>query len=71
MLCEIEHAEPQGPAIAAWRGRDDFAAFLARQSDWSCAGWDPAEPVFHMEAPWRYSGQRLTRATLKRFVPFW
>jgi hypothetical protein len=71
ILCEIEHAEPQGPAIATWRDRDDFVTFLARQSDWSCAGWDPAEPVFHMEAPWRYSGQRLTRATLKRFVPFW
>lgn len=71
ILCEIEHAEPQGPAIATWRDRDDFVTFLTRQSDWSCAGWDPAEPVFHLEAPWRYSGQRLTRATLKGFVPFW
>ena len=71
MLCEIENAEPAGPPIAAWQDRDAFVAFLARQSDWSCAGWDPAEPVFHMQAPWRYGRQRLTRAALKRFVPFW
>ena len=71
VLCEVERIVPQGPAIAEWRGRDDFIAFLARQSDWSCAGWNPAEPVFHLDAPWRHRRQRLTRATLKRFVPFW
>lgn len=71
ILCEIENSEPMGPAIAAWRDRDDFVTFLARQSDWSCAGWDPTEPVFALNAPWRYRDQRLTRATLKRFVPFW
>ena len=56
---EVERIVPQGPAIAEWRGRDDFIAFLARQSDWSCAGWNPAEPVFHLDAPWRHRRQRL------------
>ncbi|MBR0651282.1 hypothetical protein GXW78_16540 [Roseomonas terrae] len=71
VLCEIEHSEVQGPPIASWHDRDEFITFLMRQSDWSCAGWDPAEPVFHLDAPWRHHLQRLTRAALKRFVPFW
>lgn len=70
-LCEIEQGQPEGPAIMTWQDRDSFVTFLARQSDWSCAGWEPAEPVFHLQAPWRYGRQRLTRALLKRFVPFW
>ncbi len=71
MLCEVEHAQAAGPAIAAWQDRDAFVAFLARQSDWSCAGWEANEPAFAMDAPWRRRGQRITRAMLKRFVPFW
>lgn len=71
MLCEIQDGHFPGPAIAAWTKREDFVAFFARQSDWSCSGWEPAEPVFHTEDPWLRSNQRLTRAILEWFVPFW
>jgi hypothetical protein len=71
MLCEIQDGHLPGPPMATWRSREEFVAFFARQSDWSCSGWETAEPVFYTDDPWSRSNQRLTRAILKRFVPFW
>lgn len=71
MLCEIQDGHVPGPTIASWRNSEDFIAFFARQSDWTCSGWEPSEPVFYTEDPWRRSNQRLTRAIITRFVPPW
>lgn len=71
VLCEIQDGHLPGPPIATWTGRDDFVAFFARQSDWTCSGWDAAEPVFFTEDPWRRSNQRLTRKIIEGFLPFW
>ncbi|MBR0681123.1 hypothetical protein GXW74_11545 [Roseomonas eburnea] len=71
MLCEIQDGHIPGPPIATWTNGEDFVAFFARQSDWTCSGWEPAEPVFYTDDPWHRSNQRLTRAILNRFVPFW
>lgn len=71
MLCEIQDGHMPGPALASWRNGEDFVPFFARQSDWTCSGWEPSEPVFYTEDPWRRSNQRLTRAIIRRFVPLW
>jgi hypothetical protein len=71
MLCEIQDGYFPGPAIARWPDQEAFVAFFARQSDWSCSGWEPAEPVFYTDDPWRRSNQRLTRAVIRRFLPLW
>ncbi|WP_426956452.1 hypothetical protein [Muricoccus radiodurans] len=68
ILAEIQDGYDPGPHIATWTDRDDFISFFARQSDLTCSGWDPAEPVFHTEDPWRRNNQRLTRAVLRRFL---
>ncbi|NMJ41022.1 hypothetical protein GWK16_07210 [Roseomonas sp. JC162] len=71
MLCEIQDGHQPGPPIAQWPDRDAFVAFFARQSDWTCSGWEPAEPVFYTDDPWARSNQRLTRAIIEGFLPFW
>ncbi|HYF08566.1 MAG TPA: hypothetical protein VD970_13155 [Acetobacteraceae bacterium] len=67
-LCEIEDGHRDGHAIAEWTSEEEFVAFFARQTDWSCAGFDPAEPVFHTEDSWAQGNQRLTRAILERYA---
>lgn len=71
VLCEIQDGFLPGSALARWSDRDAFVAFFARQSDWSCSGWEPAEPVFYTDDPWRRSNQRLSREVIERFLPFW
>jgi len=70
-LCEIQDGYYPSHTLACWREEEDFVAFFARQSDWSCSGWEPGEPVFYTEDPWRRSNQRLTKVILRRFVPLW
>lgn len=67
-LCEILDGHHPGEAIAEWRSRDDFVAFFAEQSDYSCSGWDESSPVFFTSDEWHRNNQRLTRAKLLRFV---
>ncbi|MBY0337002.1 MAG: hypothetical protein K2X11_10330 [Acetobacteraceae bacterium] len=67
-LCEIEDGFAHGkPAIVEWKDEASFVAFFARQSDWSCAGFDPAEPVFFTGDCWARGNQRLRRAEVERF----
>lgn len=67
-LCDIDDGWHPGEAIAEWRSRDEFVAFFAEQSDYSCSGWDETSPVFFTEDEWHRNNQRLTRDKLLRFV---
>ncbi|MFA7413826.1 MAG: hypothetical protein WC048_05020 [Rhizobium sp.] len=69
MLCDIFDGGGQtGDPITAWADEADFVAFFARQSDFSCSGWDEGEPVFHSDDTWYRNNQRLTRAAIDRFL---
>jgi hypothetical protein len=59
---------PHGPPIAAFTDEAAFTAFLSRQSDFTCSGWDPGEPAFFTADAWARNNQRLTRAKLYRFL---
>lgn len=67
-LCEILDGHHPGEAIAEWRSREDFVAFFAEQSDYSCSGWDESSPVFFTGDEWHRNNQRLTRKKLLSFV---
>ncbi len=67
-LCDILDGHHPGEAIAEWRSREDFVAFFAEQSDYSCSGWDETSPVFFTSDEWHRNNQRLTRAKLLRFA---
>ncbi len=67
-LCDILDGHYPGEAIAEWRSREDFVAFFAEQSDYSCSGWDESSPVFATSDDWYRNNQRLTREKLRRFV---
>ena len=67
-LCEILDGHHPGEANAEWRSREDFVAFFAEQSDYSCSGWDESSPVFFTSDEWHRNNQRLTRKKLLRFV---
>jgi len=41
---------------------------MARQSDFSCSGWDPAELVFFTTDEWARNNQHITREKLYRFL---
>lgn len=66
-LCDILDGYYPGEAIAEWCSREDFVAFFAEQSDYSCSGWDESSPVFFTSDDWHRNNQRLTRAKLLRF----
>lgn len=67
-LCEIDDGWHPGEAIAQWRSREEFVAFFAEQSDYSCSGWSEASPVFFSSDEWYRNNQRLTREKLRRFA---
>lgn len=67
-LCDILDGYYPGEAIAEWCSREDFVAFFAEQSDYSCSGWDESSPVFFTSDDWHRNNQRLTREKLRRFV---
>jgi hypothetical protein len=67
-LCDILDGHHPGEAIAEWRSREDFVAFFAEQSDYSCSGWDESSPVFFTDDEWHRNNQRLTREELLDFV---
>lgn len=68
-LCDAEDGGMSfGSTIAEWTDEDEFVAFFARQSDYSCSGWDPGEPVFATDDAWYRNNQRLTREALEGFV---
>lgn len=67
-LCDILDGHHPGKAIAEWRSRDEFVAFFAEQSDYSCSGWDEDSPVFFTDDEWHRNNQRFTREKLLRFV---
>ncbi len=69
VLCDIfDGGGATGDVIAAWREEADFVAFFARQSDFSCSGWDIGEPVFFTEDAWYRNNQRLTARSIDRFA---
>lgn len=57
-----------GDPIASWNSEADFVAFFARQSDFTCSGWDAKEPVFFTEDRWAQNNQRLTADVIRKFV---
>lgn len=67
-LCDILDGHHAGNAIAEWTKKEDFVAFFAEQSDFSCSGWDETSPVFATADEWQRNNQRLTRAKLWRFL---
>jgi hypothetical protein len=67
-LCDILDGYHPGEAVAEWRSREEFVAFFAEQSDYSCSGWDEASPVFFTSDEWHRNNQRLTREKLQRFL---
>jgi hypothetical protein len=67
-LCRIDDGIFGGPPIAAWSDEASFVAFFARQSDWSCSGMEPAEPVFFTSDEWERCNQRLMRRHLEEFL---
>lgn len=68
-LCDVEDGGAYfGEPIAQWFSEDEFVAFFARQSDYSCSGWDEGELVFFSADSWYRNNQRLTRAVLRRFL---
>ena len=69
MLCDVyDGGRDLGEPIASWREEAEFTTFLARQSDFSCSGWDGSEPVFFSEDSWYRNNQRLTRAVIERYL---
>lgn len=68
-LCDVQDAGGHfSRPIAAWADEDAFVAFFARQSDYSCSGWDADEPIFFTTDTWYRNNQRLRRDVLERFV---
>ena len=68
-LCDIQDGGySTGEPIAAWRTEAAFVAFFARQSDYTCSGWDATEPVFATDDEWYRNNQRLTRDLLQQFA---
>jgi len=68
-LCDVEDGGGSfGKPIAQWFDEAAFVAFFAKQSDYSCSGWDESEPTFFTTNDWYRNNQRLTRDVLRRFV---
>lgn len=67
-LCGIQDGAWPMPTIAEWTSEDAFVAFFARQSDWTCSGMEPGEPVFFTEDEHDRCNQRLTRRHLEAFA---
>lgn len=66
-LMEVEDGWGRS-TLAAWTDLDAFVEFWARQSDFSCGGWDPAEPLFHAADEWARGNQRITRERLLEYL---
>ena len=68
-LCDLQDGGYlTGSPIAEWRTEAAFVAFFARQSDFTCSGWDAGEPVFASDDEWYRNNQRLTRERLEQLV---
>ncbi|WP_332691871.1 hypothetical protein [Bosea sp. (in: a-proteobacteria)] len=67
-LCDILDGHHPGPAIAEWTSKEEFVAFFAEQSDFSCSGWDESAAIFFTTDEWHRNNQRLTRQKLQRFL---
>lgn len=67
-LCDVSDGRDFGDPIALWRDETEFTAFFSRQSDFTCSGWDEAEPVFFSQDSWYRNNQRLTRAVIERYL---
>ena len=69
VLCDIFDGGGQtGDPITAWGDETDFVAFFARQSDFSCSGWDERESFFHATDPWYRNNQRITGAAIDAWL---
>jgi hypothetical protein len=69
VLCDVfDGGGHTGDPIAGWDDQTGFVAFFARQSDFSCSGWDESQPVFHSGDPWYRNNQRITAAVIDSFV---
>ncbi len=54
--------------VGSWASEGEFVAFLAAQSDLSCGGADPGEPLLFTAEPFLLNNQRLSRAQLEAYV---
>ncbi len=68
-LCDVQDGgHSYGEPIAQWFDEEAFVAFFAKQSDYSCSGWDESEPTFFTTDSWYRNNQRLRRDVLERFL---
>lgn len=68
-LCDVQDAgQRYGEPITQWADEEAFVAFFAKQSDYSCSGWDESEPIFFTSDSWYRNNQRLRRDVLERFL---
>ena len=69
VLCEVEDGGAYThTTMASWQQKEPFVEFFARQSDFTCSGWDPSEPTFATDDEWHRNNQRLTRKVFERFL---
>ncbi|WP_325446183.1 hypothetical protein [Pararhizobium sp.] len=69
MLCDsYDGGHNFGDAKITWQTEATFVAFWARQSDYSCSGWEAGEPVFFSDDSWYRNNQRLTRDVLTTYL---
>lgn len=68
-LCDVHDGGMSfSKPIVEWSNEEEFVAFFARQSDYSCSGWDSNEPVFFTTDSWYRNNQRLRRDVLERYL---
>ena len=56
------------PIVKSWPKKEEFVAWLSRQSDYSLAGADPKESELFTDDRFALNNQRLTRRRLRDFV---
>lgn len=66
-LVVVEDGSPHR-VLATWHDQAAFVDFWARQTDHTCGGHDPAEPLFFTTDEWVRDNQRLTLARLLEAV---
>lgn len=54
--------------LGHWSSEQEFVAFFAPLSDWTCSGSDPTAPLFRANSAWELDNQRLTRSRLESYA---
>lgn len=66
-LATLEDGYPS-EVLQTWATTEDFVAFFATQTDYSCSGADETSPIFAADDPWLIGNQRLERTRLDEYV---